>query len=321
VKGGRGGKHNVHIARQSLRKMLMEQVPDGHVRWAHRMTSYSETGGGVDLVLEGPGGTTVRESCDVLVGADGIWSTVRRVRLPSAQDDRRYLGCIVVLGIAPHPPGPGALLDGETVFQTADGTTRLYAMPFDRARVMWQLSFPLPEDDARALSAAGPAALRREAGRRCGGWHCPIPALLAATPEEDVSGYPVYDRPVLTAPAMAEEAASRTTLMGDAAHPMSPFKGQGANQALLDAVELARCLYEAVYHGPGQKSDKMDHNGREDRIPAALRKYERTMVERSRPKVEASSKAAQFLHSEVAVAEGNVTRGGAAAIAEELEKP
>jgi len=135
-----------------------------------------------------------------------------------------------------------------------------------------------------------------------------------------VSGYPVYDRPVLTASAMEEEASSRTTLMGDAAHPMSPFKGQGANQALLDAVELARSLYEAGYDGPGKKSDKIENNGKKDWIPAALRKYERTMIERSRPKVEASSKAAQFLHSEVAVAEGNVTRGRAAAIAEELEK-
>jgi hypothetical protein len=120
----------------------------------------------------------------------------------------RYLGCIVVLGIAPTPLG-SELADGETVFQTADGTTRLYAMPFaapgeetahaadeathrGRGEMMWQLSYPLDERDAKALSGRGAAALKAEALDRCGGWHDPIAELLRLTPERLVSGSVLY---------------------------------------------------------------------------------------------------------------------------------
>ena len=88
--------------------------------------------------------------------------------------------------------------------------------------------------------------------------------------------------------------------MGDAVHPMSPFKGQGANQALLDALSLARSLYSNCC-----KDNKP--------ITEALRKYHEEMTARSAKKVQASAQAAQFLHSGVAIQEGNVTRGAAAA--------
>jgi salicylate hydroxylase len=97
-------------------------------------------------------------------------------------------------------------------------------------------------------------------------------------------------------------------LVGDAAHPMSPFKGQGANQALLDALSLARSLYlTCCLRG--------DENTPSNSIRDAIHNYHQEMTVRSAGKVQASAQAAQFLHTDVAIQEGNMTRGAAAAAA------
>jgi salicylate hydroxylase len=87
---------------------------------------------------------------------------------------------------------------------------------------------------------------------------------------------------------------------------MSPFKGQGANQALLDALSLARVLYRATTTTTTTKSTTT--------MPLSpLKEYELEMLERSAVKVQASADAADFLHSPIAIQRGNCTRGGAAA--------
>ena len=160
------------------------------------------------------------------------------------------------------------------------------------------------EDKAKDLSLRGPKALKDEALVRCDQWHNPIPEILHQTPLTLVSGYPVYDRDLITVDAL--ESTLPITLVGDAAHPMSPFKGQGANQALLDALSLAQSLYTTCCIG---------ENGSEpESIARALQIYPHEMTARSATKVRASAEAAKFLHTEAAILEGNVTRGAAAAI-------
>jgi 2-polyprenyl-6-methoxyphenol hydroxylase-like FAD-dependent oxidoreductase len=102
---------------------------------------------------------------------------------------------------------------------------------------------------------------------------------------------------------------SSVTLVGDAAHPMSPFKGQGANQALLDALSLARSLYATCC----LRGDKITSPS--NSIRDAIHKYHQEMTVRSAKKVQASAQAAQFLHTDVAIQQGNMTRGAAAAAA------
>jgi 2-polyprenyl-6-methoxyphenol hydroxylase-like FAD-dependent oxidoreductase len=295
-------KTNMHISRQSLRLALLEQlVGNNQVQWGHQLLDFKEKKNeGIELNFQ-VNGEIKNTKADILVGADGIRSSVRKLLIGEEITPLRYLDCIVILGICPlsaleNMDSP--LLDSATVFQTANGNERIYIMPYDSNSVMWQLSFPMLEKEAKELSAKGPKALKEEACKRTQ-WHQPIPQILAATLEEHISGYPVYDRELLTSELL--EKGENVTLIGDAAHPMSPFKGQGANQALLDALSLARII---------TKKCKPSSNWREIGIrKSALTDFESEMLTRSAIKVKDSADAAKFLHSEIALHEGNEPRG------------
>jgi hypothetical protein len=231
-----------------------------------------------------------------------------------------YLGVIVVLGIAPSGTHP--LCTAQTFEMISpQSATRLYAMPFGPQLTFWQLSFRCSLTDACRYSRDR-AALNDEIRTRCGEWHEPVPSLLRRTPAHLITAYPVYDRcesypflealpafPFLealpthaatgvaaagvaagvAAGAAAAGAAAAAglpivTLIGDAAHPMSPFKGQGANQALLDAVQLADALAIADFGAPAAAA-------------ALVRESERRMHARSERQRRRSRAAVATLHS------------------------
>ncbi len=227
----------------------------------------------------------------------------------------KYLGVNVIIGLstAVHP------LLNKQGFYVLDGVHRLFTMPFREANEengqlhMWQLSFSgWTEDEFRqkllhsevsrsckgAKGTTDPDQGNRllvEAMRRTDGWMDPVQELVAATRPEDVWGTSLYDRDpmwLLDTGASGSLPGSRVTLVGDACHPMSMFKGQGANMALEDGPLLAYWLQG----GPSAAKSKPGKPNRKSLL-TRLRNFERQMVARSSVKQRDSRAAAKKLHA------------------------
>jgi 2-polyprenyl-6-methoxyphenol hydroxylase-like FAD-dependent oxidoreductase len=185
---------------------------------------------------------------DLLVGADGLGS-MTRARL-FGETPPRYSGYTAWRGVTAVdrgllPPGAG--------FESWGRGQRFGALPLRDGRVYW-----FATKNAPAGQPDEPGGRRAELLRRFGNWHPPLPALIAATPEDAILRNDIADRPPL-----ARWGEGPVTLLGDAAHPMTPNLGQGGCQALEDAVVLGDCLRGAAD------------------VPAALRAYEARRIPRT----------------------------------------
>jgi 2-polyprenyl-6-methoxyphenol hydroxylase-like FAD-dependent oxidoreductase len=210
--------------RADLQRVLLDQLPAGSVRTGAEVTGVDDAGGLVSVTYQTAEGPR-RAAAEVLVAADGIHSTVRRLLWPEAPPPV-FQRILCWRGVT--EPGSVWPVDG---FQTWGRGQRVGTHPLPDRRVYWFLT--IRQDQAGVRYDDDLAEVRR----RIGGWHHPIPELLAATRPEAVLCHDIFDLDPLT-----RYARGRVALLGDAAHAMTPFAAQGAGQALEDATVLAARL-------------------------------------------------------------------------------
>jgi 2-polyprenyl-6-methoxyphenol hydroxylase-like FAD-dependent oxidoreductase len=174
---------------------------------------------------------------DILIGCDGIYSTVRRMIDPNAPAPT-YAGLINLGGYVPGvrvdaDPGTYHMIFGKRAFFG-------YAVAPD-GDVWWFANVPEPNEPGRgALAGIGTEEWRRKLIGLFATDAGPATRLIQATPHE-LEATATY-----TLPHLPTWHTERMIVIGDAAHAPSPSSGQGASLSIEDAVQLARCLRDAA---------------------------------------------------------------------------
>ncbi len=201
------------VHRVELHDHLQAALPTGSLVSGVTVESVSEDG----TVVHSGG----RERADLVVAADGLRSPIR-TRLWPEHPGARYAGFTAWRGVT------GAPFELPEAGETWGRGCEFGLLPLRDGRVYWFATANLPEG-ARAGDE------HAEVLRRFGGWHDPIRRVVEATPAGAVLRHDIYH----LATPLPRFARGRVALLGDAAHAQTPNLGQGACQALEDALTLA----------------------------------------------------------------------------------
>ncbi len=247
----KAGAPCVCIHRAELQRILFEALDPASVRTAARCIGFEDS----TAILD----TGERIEADFLIGADGINSVIRRILHEDAPT--RYEGATCWRGIC----RTSDLLPLRTSLLVLGPGTQFGACPCGPGMVYWFLAKNAPQ---------GTIQTKADALAACRGWASPVLDFIQATPEAAIVQNDIVDRMPLK-----RWGRGRVTLLGDAAHPSTPNLGQGACQAIEDAVTLA----DAVRGNPD--------------IETALRTYERLRIPRTTAIVNDSWRAGQLLQT------------------------
>jgi salicylate hydroxylase len=236
-----GGSSAFGMHRADFVDFLAKSLPAGVVHTGHRCVGFEQVG---DIArVKFANGTTAE--ADIVVGADGIHSELRPYVFPPSQPV--FHGSVAYRGTVPHERVPE--WPNERWQMWLGKGKHFLVFPLRAGRIINYVGFvPADKEMKESWSAPGdPDMLRAEFA----GWDPRIEKLLAKV--ERTFRWALYDRE-----PMPTWTKGRLTLLGDAAHPMLPHLGQGANQAIEDGMAFATIL------------SRIDNA----RAPEALRAYE-----------------------------------------------
>lgn len=210
-----------------LQQVLASKLPDDVIHLNHRCIGFKQNDSGVEIYFD----AAQKVSADLLVGADGINSAIREVLIGDGKP--RYLGsmswrAVIKCNQDVLNPGELAFVKGNKEF--------MYLLNVGDGYISW-LYRKLSPDCALSRNVD---LVKSRVLNQLADWGESLSSLVEATPSEQILEGPICDRLPLNF-----WSQGRVTLLGDAAHPMAPALGQGANSTFEDAYELALCFSQS----------------------------------------------------------------------------
>jgi 2-polyprenyl-6-methoxyphenol hydroxylase-like FAD-dependent oxidoreductase len=226
------------IDRGPLRKMLLASLQPGTVVWDSQFVAMEKQGHGWQLYFNNEN----TAYADIVIGADGARSKVR----PYITDTQAfYSGISGLLGSVYHPdtmvPGIHNILKDGKIMAFGSGKCFIVASKGDGS-LSFYLSFRATENHLKNIDLADNRQVLSWFKKEFAEWSNVWYGLLENA-ETPLMPIPIYCMPV----DQTWQSLPNLTLLGDAAHLMPPFAGEGVNMAMLDALELSECLTEDTY--------------------------------------------------------------------------
>jgi 2-polyprenyl-6-methoxyphenol hydroxylase-like FAD-dependent oxidoreductase len=241
------GFPHYQMHRADLLATLVSALPPERLHVGHRLVDFVDHGDRVEARFEQGAATHV----DVLIGADGIHSTVRAGLF--GPEDPVFTGCAAYRGLVPAERLRH--LDLEVTAQIWMGPEAHFVHYFVAQERLVNF-VAVVEQEAWTRESWTDRGDVADALAAYEGWHPQLHEILRAVDETFI--WALFDRPPL-----AHWSSGRVALLGDACHPMLPFMAQGAAQAVEDGAALTACLT------------------RDLEVPEALRLYERERLPRA----------------------------------------
>jgi salicylate hydroxylase len=220
------GAPHYQMHRADVLKTISAKIPPERVHIGHRLVGFDDLGECVEARFEN--GERIR--ADILVGADGIHSTVRETLFGPRKPD--FTGCVCYRGLV--PAARVAHLDIPVEAQVWMGPGKHFVHYYVRNGELLNFVAIVEQDSWTRESWTDPGDVR-DAIAAYEGWHPQVTSIIEAVDETFI--WALFDRPPLE-----RWSVGRVTLLGDACHPMLPFMAQGAARAIEDGAALAACL-------------------------------------------------------------------------------
>ncbi|GGK74968.1 FAD-dependent oxidoreductase [Mangrovihabitans endophyticus] len=238
------GTARPEIDRADLRRMLLDALPGGTVRWGHQVLAVRPSRTGHQVDVRTSDGARATLAADLVIACDGIWSRARSLVTGHVPE---YIGITFVHGDIEGPDPDGyvsRLVRHGTAFAIGDGRSMGLQRHSDgTVRVYFMVQKPATDLPGRG-AIADRGSIVAELHRTYATWAPELTGVIDAV-TGDFEYWPIYTLP----PRQIWHDHRGVTLVGDAAHVMPPFTGQGVNHGLLDAVELVEALTGDTHAG------------------------------------------------------------------------